>query len=55
MDEGEVSLVVGIDQVMVVGVHLNRGKLTLVHNVLGGQRANVKALRESTRKTCDEL
>lgn len=34
VDEGEVRLVVGIDQVMIVLVDLDRGQLPLVDNIL---------------------
>jgi hypothetical protein len=35
-------------EIVVVIVYLGRGKLALVNNILGGQRANVKAFSEST-------
>lgn len=47
MYEGKVCLVVGVHQIMVVLVNLNRCKLALVNNVLVGQRADVEPVVEA--------
>ena len=39
-------------EIVVVVVHLRRRELALVHDVLGGERADVEALRE---RTSDEI
>ena len=48
VDEGEVSAVEDMVEVVVVVVHLRGRELTLVDNVLGRERADVEALGERT-------
>ena len=48
VDESEVRAVEDMVEVVVVAVHLRRGELTLVDDVLGREGANVEALRERT-------
>ena len=48
MHEGEVRAIKNVVQVMVVVVHLRRGELALVDDVLGRERADVEALGERT-------
>jgi hypothetical protein len=47
VDEGEVSLIISVHEIMIVGVDLNRSKLSLVHNVLVGQGADVEPVLEA--------
>lgn len=47
VNQCEVCLVVGIDQVMVVLVDLHWGQLALVDNVLVGQRADIKPVMKA--------
>ena len=35
-------------EIVVIIVDLRRGELTLIYDVLGGQRTDIEALREST-------
>lgn len=44
VDKAEVGAVHDMVQIMEVAVHLRRGELALVDNVLGGQRADIEAL-----------
>ena len=48
VNECEVRAVQNMVQVVVVVVHLRRRELTLVNDVLGGERTDVEALRERT-------
>ena len=48
MHEGEVRAIKNVVQVMVVVVHLRRGELAFVDDVLGRERADVEALGERT-------
>ena len=41
------GLIENMVEVMIVVVYLRWGKLTLVYNVLGGQRADIESLSES--------
>ena len=53
MHEGEVRAIKNVVQVMVVVVHLRRGELALVDDVLRRERAYVEALGERTSDGTD--
>src|SRR5690606_37325634 len=44
--EGEMSLIIGIHQIMVILIYLNRRQLPLVNNVLVGKGADVEPVLE---------
>lgn len=48
MYQGKVGLVHIMVEIVIVIVHLRGGQLSLVHNVLGRQGADVKTVRERT-------
>ena len=50
MNKSKVRTIEYMVKIMVVVVHLRRGKLSLVHDILGRKRANIEALGKRTFK-----
>ncbi len=48
MYKSEVRAIQDMVEIMIIVVHLRRGELSFIHDILRGQRADVKAFRERT-------
>jgi hypothetical protein len=47
MDKSEMNLVINVDQVVIIGIHLDRRQLALVHDVFAAERAHVVPIVEA--------